>query len=242
MIALYKKELSIFYTTIVGQLIIGSFLLINSLLLWTKVNPSNILENSYASMDIFFEISPIILLIFIPALSMRTFAEEYNSGTIESILTKPISILQIISSKYLAILTLVILSIIPTSIYVLTIYFLGETIGNLDLAGIVGSYIGLICISSVFTSMSIFSSCLTKNQIIAFICGILISITFYFAFDITSSMLNGEIINAILKKIGILYHYDLMSKGLIKLSDVLYFFSLTIVFIKLSELVIHNKH
>ena len=242
MIALYKKELSIFYTTIVGQLIIGSFLLINSLLLWTKMNPSNILENPYASMDIFFEISPIILLIFIPALSMRTFAEEYNSGTIETILTKPISILQIISSKYLAILTLVILSIIPTSMYVLTIYFLGETIGNLDLAGIVGSYIGLVCISSVFTSISIFASCLTKNQIIAFIIGILISITFYFAFDIISSMLDVEIINVLFKKIGIMYHYDLMSKGLIKLSDILYFLSLTIVFIKLSELVIYQKH
>ena len=241
MTAIYKKELSVFFTTIIGPLIIGLFLLINGLLLWSEISQINILDNAYASMDAFFTISPLIFLLFIPAVSMRSFSDEYNLGTIETVITKPITTLQIVCGKFLAILTLVIISIMPTFLYVSTIYLLGETVGNLDLAGIFGSYIGLFMLSSIFASIGVFASSLSNNQIIAFILAIIISTVFYFGFDLLSKIQALESINFLLKEIGISYHYNIMSKGLLKLSDIVYFISVSFIFIKLSELVIVNK-
>ena len=241
MIAIYKKELSVFFSTIIGPLIIGLFLLLNGLLLWSEVSQINILDNAYASMDIFFSISPLVFLLFIPIVSMRSFSDEYNLGTIENIITKPVTLLQIICGKFLAIFTLVIISIIPTFLYVFTIYFLGETVGNLDLAGICGSYIGLISLSSVFVSIGIFASSLTNNQIIAFILALILSIIFYFGFDLLSKIPILQPIDVILQKIGILYHYNMMSKGLLVFSDIVYFISVSFTFIKLSELVITKR-
>ena len=242
MTAIYKKELSVFFTTIIGPLIIGLFLLINGLLLWSEISQINILDNAYASMDAFFTISPLIFLLFIPAVSMRSFSDEYNLGTIETVITKPITTLQIVCGKFLAILTLVVISIIPTFLYVSTIYLLGETVGNLDLAGIFGSYIGLFMLSSIFASIGVFASSLSNNQIIAFILAIIISTVFYFGFDLLSKIQTLESINFLLKEIGISYHYNIMSKGLLKLSDIVYFISVSFIFIKLSELVIVNKN
>jgi len=241
MTAIYKKELSVFFTTIIGPLIIGLFLLINGLLLWSEISQINILDNAYASMDAFFTISPLIFLLFIPAVSMRSFSDEYNLGTIETVITKPITTLQIVCGKFLAILTLVVISIIPTFLYVSTIYLLGETVGNLDLAGIFRSYIGLFMLSSIFASIGVFASSLSNNQIIAFILAIIISTVFYFGFDLLSKIQALESINFLLKEIGISYHYNIMSKGLLKLSDIVYFISVSFIFIKLSELVIVNK-
>lgn len=241
MISLYKKEISVFFSTIISPLIIGLFLLINGLLLWSDLSQFNILDNAYASMDSFFTLSPLLFLLFIPAISMRTFSEEYNNGTIETLITKPIALYQIIISKFLAILTLIIASIIPTFIYVITIYFLGENLGNLDLAGIIGSYIGLLMLSSVFASIGIFVSTLTNNQIVAFISGVIISTIFYFGFDLLSQLQMLQSIDIVLQKIGISYHYNMMSKGLIQVSDIIYFISISFLFLKLSELVINNK-
>ena len=241
MISLYKKELSVFFSNTIGPLIIGLFLLINSLILWSNISSFNILDNSYASMDAFFTVSPLIFLIFIPAVSMRVFSEEYSTGTIETLLTKPLTISSIIRAKFLAILTLVACSIIPTFLYVTSIYFIGETKGNLDLAGIFGSYIGLLMLASIFTSIGVFSSSLTKNQIIAFLIGIIISVFFYFGFDLLSQIEIMKSINFILQKTGISYHYNIMSKGLLLFSDLIYFISISFLFLKLTEIVILNK-
>jgi len=241
MISLYKKEISVFFSTIISPLIIGLFLLINGLLLWSDLSQFNILDNAYASMDSFFTLSPLLFLLFIPAISMRTFSEEYNNGTMETLITKPIALYQIIISKFLAILTLIIASIIPTFIYVITIYFLGENLGNLDLAGIIGSYIGLIMLSSIFASIGIFASTLSNNQIVAFISGVVTSAIFYFGFDLLSQIQMLQSIDIVLRKIGISYHYNMMSKGLLQVSDIVYFISISFLFLKLSELVINNK-
>ena len=133
--SLYKKEIAVFFTSTIGPIIIAAFLLINSIILWTEISDVNLLENPYATMETFFAISPLILLIFIPALGMRTFSEEYNNGTIETILTKPVTALQIICIKFLSIITLVLVSIIPTIIYAYTIYLLGENSSSLDIFG-----------------------------------------------------------------------------------------------------------
>ena len=139
------------------------------------------------------------------------------------------------------ILTLITISVIPTFLYVITIYLLGETTGNLDLAGIIGSYIGLLMLSSIFASIDVFTSSVSTNQIIAFILGIIVSAIFYFGFDLLSEIQMLEPLAVILKKIGISYHYDIMSKGLLLVSDIVYFISVSFLFLKFAELVISNK-
>jgi len=242
MITLYKKEISIFFSTIIGYLIIGLFLLISSLILWHDISEINILDNAYASMDSFFSIAPLIFLLFIPSVSMRVFSEEFNTGTIETLITKPISSFEIVTAKFFAVLSLVIIAILPTITYVISIYFLGETTGSLDLAAVVGSYIGLILLSSIFSSISVYASSLSSNQIVAFILAIIMSSFFFFGFDILSQLPYLQIVDLILQKIGISYHYNMMSKGLLKVSDLVYFMSVSLLFIKLTEVVIKNKN
>ena len=241
MITLYKKEISIFFSTIIGYLIIGLFLLISSLILWHDISEINILDNAYASMDSFFSIAPLIFLLFIPSVSMRVFSEEFNTGTIETLITKPISSFEIVTAKFFAVLSLVIIAILPTITYVISIYFLGETTGNLDLAAVVGSYIGLLLLSSIFASISVYASSLSSNQIVAFILAMIMSSFFFFGFDILSQLPYLQIVDLTLQKIGISYHYNMMSKGLLKVSDLVYFMSVSLLFIKLTEVVIKNK-
>tara|TARA_B100001250_G_scaffold57142_1_gene44231 strand:- start:372 stop:1097 length:726 start_codon:yes stop_codon:yes gene_type:complete len=241
MISIYKKEISIFFSTIIGPLIIGLFLLINGLLLWSEISQFNILDNGYASMDIFFIISPIIFLVFVPVICMNTFSKEYNAGTIETLITKPLLSYHIVLGKFFAIFTLLIVSIIPTCLYIITIYYLGETTGNLDIAGIFGSYIGLIMLSGVFSSISIFASSISSNQITAFILGILFSSLFYFGFDLLSKIYLLQRFDIIIQKIGILYHYNIMSKGLLMVKDFIYFISIIFLFLKFSEITIKRK-
>jgi len=235
MIALFKKEISVFFGTLTGYLIIAIFLLVNGITLWYNSNKFSIIENGYANMDMFFIISPILFLLFIPALSMHVFAEEYNTGTIEIVLTKPISVFKIVLAKYLAILTIVFFSIVPTVIYVVSIYYLGETLGNLDLASISGSYLGLILLSSLFSSISVFSSALSTNQIIAFIISICLCALFYFGFDLLSNISLLDNSDILIEKAGISYHYQNLSKGLLRLTDLIYFLSLSYLFLKLNE-------
>jgi len=242
MIALYKKEISVFFSSIIGYLIIGLFLLINSLILWHDISDINILDNAYANMDSLFSIAPLIFLVFIPAVSMRVFAEEFNTGTIETLMTKPITAFNIVFAKYLAVLSLILISIIPTIIYVVSIYFLGEIIGNLDLASIVGSYIGLILLSSIFSAISVYASSLSSNQIVAFILAIIICSFFYFGLDLLSQVPLLLSVDLIIQKIGISFHYNMLSKGLIKLSDFVYFISVSLLFIKLTEGVIKSRN
>ena len=241
MIALFRKEISVFFSTPIGYLIIGIFLLINSILLWSDFSDMNILSYGYADMDIFFTSAPLFFLLFIPAISMRIFTEEYSSGTIETLITKPITSLQIILAKFLAVFILVLFAILPTLIYVVSIYYLGESVGNLDLAGIMGSYFGLIFLCALFSAISIFASSLANNQIISFAFAILLSTLFYFGFDVLSELSIFKNFDLIIQQIGISFHYDMMSKGLVKLSDIIYFLSFTILFIKLTELVITER-
>ena len=241
MIALYKKEIRVFFSAIIGYLIIGLFLFINSLILWHDISDINILDNAYANMDSLFSIAPLIFLVFIPAVSMRVFAEEFNTGTIETLMAKPITAFNIVLAKYLAVLSLILISIIPTIIYVVSIYLLGEITGNLDIASIFGSYIGLILLSSIFAAISVYASSLSNNQIVAFILAIIICSFFYFGIDLLSQVSLLLNLDLIIQKIGISFHYNMLSKGLIKLSDFVYFISVSLLFIKLTESVIKSR-
>tara|TARA_B100000767_G_scaffold269797_1_gene292221 strand:+ start:750 stop:1481 length:732 start_codon:yes stop_codon:yes gene_type:complete len=241
MIALFKKEVSVFFSTLIGYLIISIFLLINSLMLWSDFSNISLLKNGYSDLDLFFTSAPLFFLIFIPALSMRIFTEEYTSDTIETLITKPISCLEIVLAKFLAVFVLVLFTIMPTIIYVVSIYYLGESIGNIDLAGIAGSYIGLIFLCALFSSISIYSSSLATNQIISFAIALSLCTLFYFGFDLISELPFFQNFDFFIKKIGTSFHYEIMSKGLIKFSDIIYFSSYIFLFIKLAELVITDR-
>ena len=241
MIAIFKKEISVFFSTLIGRLIIGGFLLVNGILLWSDFSKLNILDYGYADMDVFFEISPLLFLLLIPAVSMRVFTEEYANGTMEILVTKPITSFQIVLGKFLSVFSLALCAIIPTLIYVISIYYLGETIGNLDLAGIIGSYLALILLSSVFSSISVFSSALSSNQIISFIISIVLCGLFYFGFDLLSELSFFNSFDLLIQKIGISYHYQNLSKGLLRLTDFVYFLSVSFFFLKLTENIIINR-
>ena len=241
MITLLRKEISAFFNTLIGYLIIGIFLLINSILLWSDFSIMNILSNGYADMDVFFTSAPLFFLLFTPAISMRVFTEEYTLGTIETLITKPITSLQIVLAKFLAIFILVLFAIFPTLIYVVSIYYLGETAGNLDLAGIMGSYFGLFFLCALVSAISTFASSLSSNQIISFAFAILLSSLFYFGFDLISSLSILQNFDLFIQQIGISFHYEMMSKGLVRLSDVIYFLSFTLLFIMLTDLVISER-
>ena len=172
---------------------------------------------------------------------MKMFAEEYTNGTMETLVTKPITSFQIVLGKFLAVFSLVLFAIIPTLIYVISIYYIGENIGNLDLAGILGSYFGLIFLCALFSSVSIYASSIANNQIISFVLAILLNTLFYFGFDVLSELFFFQNIDLIIQQIGISFHYEMMSKGLLKFSDIIYFLSFTFLFIKLAELVIIEK-
>ena len=241
MIAIFKKEISVFFSTLIGYLIIGVFLLLNGVLLWSDFSKINILDSGYADMDIFFEIAPLLFLLFIPAVSMRVFTEEYANGTMETLVTKPITSLQIVLGKFLSVFSLVLFAIIPTLIYVISIYYIGENIGNLDLAGILGSYFGLILLCALFSSVSIYASSIASNQIISFVLAILLNTLFYFGFDVLSELFFFQNIDLIIQQIGVSFHYDMMSKALLRFSDIVYFLSFTFLFIKLTGLVVIER-
>ena len=232
--SLYKKELKTFFSQLSGGLIIIFYLIANSAFLWLFSSDYNILDSGFAQMDGLFSLSPFIFLIFIPSLTMRLFSDEKKDGTIELLKTLPLSNLQLVLSKYLAGLSIVILAISPTFIYYFSIYQLSEIVGNVDSAGIIGSYLGLILLASVFVSIGVFTSSITKNQITSYVLAILISALFYLGFElIATEIVNGKLQLAI-QFLGIDYHYMSLGKGLIDSRNVVYFISLNYIFIHLT--------
>ena len=241
MIALLKKEINQFMSTLTGVLTIVIFLLINSLMMWVFSGDFNIIDYGYANMYTFFTLAPILFLIFIPAVCMRLFSEVYRSGTMEVLVTKPISLWNIVLSKYLAANILVLLAILPTLTYFGSIYFLGETVGNLDSGGILGSYLGLFMLSSAFIAIGVFASTISNNQVIAFLTAITSNAIIYYGFDIISKVTFLQKWDLLISKLGISAHYAVMSNGVIDSRDLLYFMSLCFLFLMLSKTIIQSK-
>lgn len=241
MIALFRKEINQFFSSLTGLLTIVIFLMVNGLFMWIFSGDFNVLDFGYANMDSFFMLAPILFLIFIPAICMRLFSEEYHSGTMEVLLTKPISIWNVVVSKYLAANVLVLFSILPTLIYFISIYFLGETIGNLDVGGIIGSYLGLFMLSSAFIAIGIFASAISSNQVVAFLIAIICNAIVYYGFGILSEVTFFQNWDLFISNLGIAYHYNVMSKGVIDSRDILYFMSICFLFLMLSKTTIQLK-
>ena len=234
MIAILKKELNSFFSTPIGYLVITLFLIINGLFLWIFDNEFNILNAGFSDLNSFFYLAPWIFLFLIPAITMRTFSDEYYSGTIEILKTKPLSNWEIIIGKYLASLLLIILALITTLIYAYSVSQLGNPIGNYDFGSMLGSYFGLLFLASTYTAIGIFSSTLSKNQIVAFIIALFISFLLFYGFEAMASLFGSLDYNV--QRIGINEHYKSISRGVIDTRDLIYFISLTVFFLFLTKL------
>jgi ABC-2 type transport system permease protein len=240
MLAIYLREINSFLSSLIAYLVIGVFLLLTGLFLWVFPQ-SSVLNSGYSNMDALFYIGPYVFLFLIPAITMRAFAEEKKSGTIEFLMTKPITDYQIILAKYFANITLVMLALIPTLLYYYSIYNLGNPPGNLDTAGIVGSYIGLVMLAAVFTSIGLFASSLTQNQITAFILAVFLCFILHEGFQSLSEVNVWGKFSALIAYLGISFHYASISKGLIDSRDLLYFFSVIAIMISGTKLVLDSR-
>lgn len=237
MFSIFKKEVAGFLNSLIAYIVIGVFLTSIGLLMWVFPE-TNILDYGFADMEPLFSFGPYVFMFLIPAITMRSFAEEKKSGTIELLLTRPVSDLKIILGKYFSGLFLVFFSLIPTLIYYYSIHALGNPAGNLDSAGIVGSYIGLLLLGGVFTSVGIFASALTENQIVAFILAVFLCFLLYNGFD---SLAGVDGLGGLIEKLGIVYHYNAMSRGLVDSRDILYFISVIIVMISITRLTLGSR-
>lgn len=239
--SIYKKELSTFFSSLIGYIVIGVFLINMGLFMWVFADYS-ILNYNYASLDQLFSIAPMIFMFLIPAITMRSFAEENQTGTIELLTTKPVRDSEIILGKYLACLTLVIFAILPTLIYYYSVYQLGSPKGNLDSGAIMGSYIGLVFLGACFVAIGLFASSLSNNQIVAFILATFLCFFFHWAFYFLSKLpiFVGRL-DDIIQKTGIDYHYNSISRGVIDTRDLIYFISVIALFIFLTQTVLLRR-
>lgn len=240
MIAIFRREVSSFFSSLIGYIAIAVFLVLVGLMMW--IFPDNVLDNGYANLDILFQIAPWVFMLLIPAITMRMFSEEKKTGTLEILATRPVSELQIISGKYMAALCLVIFSLIPTTMYYYSVYKLGSPQGNLDAGATWGSYIGLVLLSGSFVSIGLFASSLSDNQIVAFILGAFICFVCFVAFDELSGLaLFGGKADDLIQSIGIQYHYDSISRGIIDSRDIIYFFSVILIFTLLTKTALESR-
>jgi ABC-2 type transport system permease protein len=241
MLTLLRKEISSFLSSLIGYIVITVFLIINGLFLWVFQGDFNILNFGYASLDGLFMIAPFVFLFLVPAITMRSFAEEKRTGTIELILTKPLTEFRIVMAKFLAGLILVMLSLLPTLVYVFSVYQLGLPKGNLDTGGIWGSYIGLIFLAASFVAIGMFASTLSDNQIVSFIIAVFLSGFLYIGFEFIYSLdLFGKV-DLLIKSIGINEHYLSMSRGVLDTRDMLYFLGIIALFILLSKFSLERR-
>ena len=240
MIVLLRKEIRAFLSSLIGYIAICVFLLLLGLFMWVLQMDSNVLNNGYASIDPLFAIGPWVFLFLIPAITMRSFSDERKSGTIELLLTRPLTDLQIIMAKYLAGVTLVIFSLIPTFIYYYTVQKLSLPPG-IDVGGTWGSYIGLLFLAGAFVSIGIFASSVTENQVVAFIIAVFLCFFSYMGFDWISQLELFGVIDTLIISLGINDHYLSMSRGVIDTRDAFYFVSLIAIFIVLTKTILESR-
>ncbi len=241
MYTLLKKEINGFFSSITGYIVIIVFLVINSLFMWVFPGINNVLEGGYATLDSLFTIAPWVFLFLAPAVTMRMFADEKKTGTIELLLTRPLSDFQIILAKYLAALLLVIFSLLPTLIYFYSVYQLGNPVGNIDTGGTWGSYIGLFFLAAIYVAIGVLSSSFSDNQIVAFIIGMLLCFIFYIGFDYISEIPAFSAIDGLIINFGINEHYKSMSRGVIDSRDIIYFISVIAFFLLVTKTVLQSR-
>ena len=238
--ALYLKEIRSFLSSIIGYIFILIYLIASGIFHWVISYPSNLLEGAEADLIPFFNLSPLIFLILIPAITMRSIAEERRTGTIELLFTRPISDLKILLAKYFASVTLLILALLPTLVYYASMHYLGKPIGVMDDGSTIMSYMGLILLGSTFVAIGIFASSLTSSQIVAFILAMFLCWFLYQGLDLLGSFNQMGALDSVIQYCGMSLHYDGLKKGLIDTKDVIYFLTIIVLFISAALTVIKS--
>jgi len=228
-----KKELRQFFNSLTGYIAIIVFLLVNGLVLFVFEN--NIFDFGYATLERFFQLSPWILLFLIPAITMRSFADEFKAGTYEILQTRPLSRNEIIAGKYLASLIVVLIALLPTLIYIFSIQKLSSNEG-IDTGATIGSYIGLVFLAAVFTSIGICASSFTNNSVVAFIVSLMACALLYYGFSAIGKLpgLSGEA-DYYVEMAGIDFHYQSVSRGVLDTRDIIYFLSVVFLFLSITH-------
>ena len=237
MIAILKKEFNSFFTSPIGYLVVGLFLLSNGLMLWFFKGSWNIFNTGFADMQAFFDSTPWLLLFLIPAINMRSFSDEFSNGTIEILKTRPLTNWDIVFGKFLASLSLLFISLLPTLLYAFTISILAQP-ASIDWGPIIGSYIGLFFLAMVFNAIGLFASILSKNQIVAFLIGLLLSFLFYYGIE--QLVLWFPELALFFQKFSLYEHFSSISKGVLDSRDLLYFASISFVFLFFTKLKLDN--
>jgi ABC-2 type transport system permease protein len=223
------REIKSFFGSPIGYLVIAVFLIGNGLFLWVFEGEFNILNSDFADLSPFFSLAPWILIFLIPAVTMRSFSDEKKQGTLELLLTKPLSIWQIVNGKFLGSVLLIVMAIVPTFIYVWVISSLGSPAGNIDMGSTIGSYFGLLFLIAAYSAIGIFTSTLSENQIVAFIVSVFLCFFFYFGFESVATIVPS--FQGLISSIGMQDHFKSMSRGVIDTRDVVYFASITVLFL-----------
>ena len=241
MFTLFKKEINGFLNSLIGYIVMVVFLLMTGLFLWVFPLEFNVLDFGFASLDGLFILAPFVFLFLIPAITMRSFADEKKSGTLELLMTQPLTDLQVILAKYFAGVVMVVISLVPTLVYYVSIYLLGLPPGNLDSGSIWGSYLGLLFLGASFVSIGIFASSLTDNQIVSFILAVFISFFLYMGFEFIYNFILSGKTGLIIESLGLNAHYSSISRGVIDSRDLIYFISVTAIFILLTKLSLESR-
>ena len=235
------KELNSFFSSPIAYLVIAVYLLINGLFLWVFKGDFNILHAGFSDLNTYFFLAPWIFIFLIPAITMRSFSDEINTGTIELLKTKPLTNWDLIIGKFMGSFILVIIAILPTLVYVYSIYQLGNPVGNIKFGTTFGSFIGLLFLASTYTSIGIFSSTISKNQIVSFIIAVFISFFLYYGFQALADFNSFGNLDFTIQNFGMSAHYNSISKGVIDTRDLIYFVSITSFFLLLTNYRIQHE-
>ena len=230
MFAIFRKEIRGYFSSLTGYLVIIVFVLINSLFMWVFPGEWNILDSGYAGLDTLFFVSPWVFMFLVPAVTMRMIAEEKRSGTIELIYSRPITERELIYGKYFASVCLVLLALLPGVIYYYSVYSLGDTPGNLDKGGTMGSFIGLFFLASVYASAGILASSISDNQVVAFILAVIICFFLFMGFDSIAYLPGLKKLDEFFIRLGINEHYKSISRGVVDIKDIVYFIAVIVFF------------
>lgn len=236
--SLYKKEIRSFFSSLTAYLTIITFLVLTGLFLFVFPGGLNVLNMGYAGLDSLFIIAPWVFLFLIPAITMRMFSDEIRYGTIELLLTRPLSEWHLVLGKYLASLTLVTLALLPTGLYVISIYALGDPPGNLDTGATIGSYIGLLFLGASYAALGLLASALTENSIVSFLAGVFMCFFFFYILDQIASLNVMGRAGFIIGQFSISEHYNSISRGVIDSRDVTYFGCLVLLSLAATRLVL----
>jgi ABC-2 type transport system permease protein len=234
MLAIFQKEISTFFSSLMAYIVMAVFVTATGLLLWVFPD-SSILNYGFADLGTFFYFTPYILLFLIPAITMRAFAEEVRTGTIELLLTKPLGDGQLVWGKFLANWSLALLTLLPTLVYFYSVYQLGNPVGNIDIAAVAGSYLGLALLSGVFVAIGLWSSSLTDNQIVAFVIAVFVCFLLYVGIGAIAKLDIWGQWSYWLAWLALDEQYNALGKGLIDSRNVIFLSSLVILFLWLTR-------